>query len=287
MVRKVCLIAAATLCLGNISAGAQTANGGAAPMVITITKLDCSRLIQYHPSADVAYKPGVDVHGRPVVSADADPAAAAFAKKLLPDVLEIPIAINPVNYGARNVANQQKANAATAVSQSTANIAAAKAAGTSLASQLSTLNSKLSSVTSTYNAQTAANVAATGGSKPTAAETNIRAIRQKQIDSTYTPQISGINSQITSTNTAITANTATQTALQTQDTTVRQTYTNTNIATEGTLAGLSAQGLDATQTKLGTVKYDIAHNSFTFNDQPMLSDDQSKLAEACARQGVK
>ena len=261
MLRTVSIAATATLCLGIGSAAAQQANGTAAPLVITITKLDCSRLIQHIPAPDVAYKPGVDVHGRPVVSADADPAQAEFARKILPDVLEIPITINPINYGARNLANQQKANAATAVSQNTAKITAAKATATTLSGQLSTLNTKLSSVNSSYSTATAANVAATGGSSPTAAQSNIRSIRQKEIDAVYT--------------------------LQSQDTTLRSTYADTNIATEGTLAGLSAKGLDATQMKVGTVKYDIARNSFTFNDQPMLSDDQRKLAEACARQGVR
>ena len=287
MLRTVSIAATATLCLGIGSAAAQQANGTAAPLVITITKLDCSRLIQHIPAPDVAYKPGVDVHGRPVVSADADPAQAEFARKILPDVLEIPITINPINYGARNLANQQKSNAATAVSQNTAKITAAKATATTLSGQLSTLNTKLSSVNSSYSTATAANVAATGGSSPTAAQSNIRSIRQKEIDAVYTPQITSLNSQITTTNTAITANANTLTTLQSQDTTLRSTYADTNIATEGTLAGLSAKGLDATQMKVGTVKYDIARNSFTFNDQPMLSDDQRKLAEACARQGVR
>ena len=137
MLRTVSIAATATLCLGIGSAAAQQANGTAAPLVITITKLDCSRLIQHIPAPDVAYKPGVDVHGRPVVSADADPAQAEFARKILPDVLEIPITINPINYGARNLANQQKANAATAVSQNTAKITAAKATATTALNALS------------------------------------------------------------------------------------------------------------------------------------------------------
>ncbi len=287
MIRTVSLIAAGTLCLGINPAGAQQAVGGTAPMVITITKMDCSRLIQHTPAPDVAYKPGVDVRGRPVVSADADPAQAEFAKKILPDVLEIPITINPIGYGTRNIANQQKANAATAVSQNTAKITTAKATATTLASQLATQTSQLNSLTSEYNTKKAANVAATGGSSPTAAQSNIRSIRQKEIDSVYTSQITSANSQITSTNAAITANNSTLTSLQSQDTTLRQSYTDTNMATEGTLAGLSAKGLDATQMKVGTVKYDIARNSFTFNDQPMVSEDQQKLAEACAKRGVR
>ena len=285
MNRSFCAVALGIFSLGVGVAGAEEAT--TAPMVITITKTDCSKLIQHQPAADVAYKPGVDVRGRPVVSADADPAAAAFAKKILPDVLEIPITINPINYGQRNLANSQKAAAAKAVSDNTSKITAAKATGTTLSSQLSSLTSQLSSVTSTYNSKTAALKAATGGNSPTAAQTLDRNVRQKQIDSTYTPQITSLNSQITSTNTAITTNNATLTTLNSQDTTLRSTYTDTNMATEGTLAGISAKGLDSTQMKVGIVKYDIARNSFTFNDQPMLSDDQAKLAAACAKQGVR
>ena len=283
MNRFLCATAAWIFVLGLGEVQAQQG----APMVITITKADCSKLIQHQPAPDVAYKPGVDVRGRPVVSADADPAAAAFAKKILPDVLEIPITINPINYGKRNLANSQKAAAATAVSQNTDKITAAKATGTTLSTQLSTLTSKLSTLTSEYNSKTAALTAATGGNSPTAAQTLDRNVRQKQIDSVYTPQITSVNSQITTTNTAITTNNATLTTLNSQDTTLRSTYTDTNMATEGTLAGISAKGLDSTQMKVGTVKYDIAKNSFTFNDEPMVSDDQAKLAAACAKQGVK
>jgi hypothetical protein len=285
MIRTASVVIVAALGLGAFPAGAQ--QGGNAPMVITITKTDCSRLIQHQPAPDVAYKPGVDVRGRPVVSADADPAAAEFARKVLPEVLEIPITINPINYGKRNIANQQKASAASAVSANTTALATAKTQGTALATQLSTLTSQRSTLTTEYSAKTAANTAATGGATPTAQQTNMRSIRQKQIDSVYTPKITSLNSQITSTNTAITANTTTQTTLQSQDTTLRQTYTDTNMATEGTLASLSAKGLDSTQMKVGTVKYDIGRNSFTFNDEPLISDDQRRLAEACAKQGVK
>ncbi|RAU22493.1 hypothetical protein CU669_07300 [Paramagnetospirillum kuznetsovii] len=273
--------------LAVIPAQAQQAQATGGPMVITITKLDCSRLIQHQPSADVAYKPGVDVRGRPVASADTDPGRAEFAKKLIPDVLEIPITINPLSYAKRNTANQNKATAAANVASNTTAIATAKSEGTALSSQLSTLNTQLSTVNTNYSAATAANVASTGGSSPTAAQTTVRTIRQSEIDSTYTPQISSINSQITTVNSSIATNTATQTSLATKDTTLRQTYTDTNMATEGTLAGISAKGLDSTQMKVGTVKYDIARNAFTFNDQPMISEDQQKLAAACAKQGVK
>jgi hypothetical protein len=37
---------------------------------VTITGIDCRKLIRHQPSADVAYKPGVDARGRPVAPAD-------------------------------------------------------------------------------------------------------------------------------------------------------------------------------------------------------------------------
>ena len=257
------------------------------PLVITITKTDCSRLIQHFPAPDVAYKPGVDVRGRPVVSADADPAQAAFAKKILPEVLEIPLTINPIGYAQRNAANKKKADAASAVSSNTTAITAAKAQGTTLSTQLSALNTQKSTLTSTYATDTAANIASTGGAGANSIMLAVRANRQAAIDSAYNTKLTSINSQITAKNADITANNTTVSNLQTQDTTLRQTYTDTNMATEGTVAGISAKGLDSTQMKVGTVKYDIARNSFTYNDEPMLSDDQQKLAEACTKQGVR
>ena len=263
----------------------QAATGG--PMVITITKTDCSRLISHTPAPDVAYTPGVDVRGRPVVSADADPARAAFAKKVLPEVLEIPITINPLTYNKAKAANKNKANAATAVSDNTKALNAAKAQGTALASQLSALNTKKSTLASTYASDTAANTASTGGASANSIMLGVRANRQATIDSAYSTNLAKVNSDIASVNSSIATNTSTQSTLTTKDTTLRQTYTHTNMATEGTLAGLSAKGLDSTQMKVGTVKYDIARNTFTFNDEPMISDDQRALAAACAKQGVK
>lgn len=257
------------------------------PIVISITKTDCSRLIQHVPAADVAYQPGVDVRGRAVASADVDPAREAFAKSVVPDVLEIPLTINPVGYAQRNAAYAQKSKAASAVTSNSSAITTAKANATTLSSQLSSLQSQLSSVRSTYNSKTAANVSSTGGSSPTSQQTNIRNIRQKEIDSVYNPQITSLNSQITSVNSSITANNTNLTSLQSKDTTLRQTYTDTDISTQATLAGQSSRGLDSTQMKVGTVKYDMAKNSFTFNGEPMVSDDQARLAEACARKGVR
>jgi predicted nucleic acid-binding Zn-ribbon protein len=265
--------------------GASVSSG---PMVITISKPDCSRLVRYVPSADVAYKPGVDVHGRPVVSADADPKQAEFAKKILPEVLEIPITINPLTYNKAKAANKKKADAATAVSANTAAIDSAKAKGTTLNGRLTTLNGQKTALTATYNSDKAAIIAATGGAGQTdPGILKVRSARISALDGAYNTKVSSINSQISDVNAAITANTADLTALQAKDTTLRQAYSDTNMATEGTLAGLSAKGLDSTQARLGVVKYDINRNTFTFNDEPMTSEDQRALAEACARRGVR
>jgi hypothetical protein len=37
---------------------------------VTVTPLDCRRLVAHRPADDVAYKPGVDAYGRPVTPAD-------------------------------------------------------------------------------------------------------------------------------------------------------------------------------------------------------------------------
>ncbi|MDO8606289.1 MAG: hypothetical protein Q7R40_07125 [Phaeospirillum sp.] len=187
MVRMLSVGVACLCCLGGAPAVAQQANG--APMVITITKTDCSRLIQHQPAPDVAYKPGVDVRGKPVASADADPSRAEFARKVLPEVLEFPITINPMNYGARKSAYKSKATTEAAI--------------------------------------------AAGGGTATAAQSQALA------------------------------------------------------TAEGKLAGYSAKGLDNTTTSVGVVKYDMSKGSFTFNGEPLVSDDQRKLAEACAKQGVR
>lgn len=68
----------------------------AEPVRIIITKVDCSRLIRHVPAADVAYTPGVDVKGRAVAPADMPGSGAEAIPGLLPDVLEIPLSIKPM-----------------------------------------------------------------------------------------------------------------------------------------------------------------------------------------------
>ncbi|MBI3444383.1 MAG: hypothetical protein HY055_03230 [Magnetospirillum sp.] len=189
MRRPLYILAGLSLCLTGWGAAAQQVSSGSGPMVITITKTDCSRLIQHTPAPDVAYKPGVDVRGKPVVSADTDPGRAEMNRKMIPETLEFPVNINPMNYGARKSAYKSKASTESAI--------------------------------------------AAGGGTATAAQSKSLATAESKI------------------------------------------------------ASLSGKGYDNTSASVGVVKYDIARNSFTFNGEPLVSDDQRALAAACSKQGVR
>jgi hypothetical protein len=180
-----------------LACAAPLAGAGADPVVITISKHDCSRLIAHYPSPDVAYRPGVDVRGRPVASAEADPARADFARRLMPDVLEFPLTINPVTFNKARAAAKAQASA----QQILAEARTAQAASGS-------------SDSSTAVAQAQAGVA----------------------------------------------------------------------AADAQAAKAATKGLGQTQMPLGTVRYDIKTGALTFNGEPMVDDDQRRLAEACAAQ---
>jgi hypothetical protein len=77
-----------------VISGAEAAGESA----VRVTKSDCIRLVEHHPSADVAYQPGVDVRGRKVAPADVEIAPAL--EKLIPEILEFSIALNPLKGGA-------------------------------------------------------------------------------------------------------------------------------------------------------------------------------------------
>lgn len=67
------------------------------PVHIVITKVDCSRLVRHTPAPDVAYQPGVDARGRTVAPADVPGSGADAIPGLLPEVLEIPLTIKPLD----------------------------------------------------------------------------------------------------------------------------------------------------------------------------------------------
>ena len=58
--------------------------------VVTISKIDCGRLVKHQPAADVAYQPGIDVNGRPVAPAD----LGDGIQIAVPEVIRIPIEVD-------------------------------------------------------------------------------------------------------------------------------------------------------------------------------------------------
>ncbi|MBI5120564.1 MAG: hypothetical protein HZA67_06125 [Rhodospirillales bacterium] len=194
----------------------------AAAETVTVSKRDCSRLIAHAPSADVAYKSGVDVKGRKVAPADLEGGGNSI--KLLPEVLQFNININPVDYQARNalaaqkaatqkaiVANQQtKAVAQTQVTALTTQKATAVASGATLAADLAALQAVLTPLQTQVDA---------GTRRPTNQEyqTALAAVTAKQAE--------------------VTANTATQTSLTSQIAT-QQAIVN---ATPPQITALNAQ----------------------------------------------
>lgn len=89
-------ILAATLLLCAPAAAVAQQEMASQPIRIVITKVDCSRLIRHVPAPDVAYQPGVDAKGRAVAPADIPGSGAEAIPNLLPDVLEIPLTIKPM-----------------------------------------------------------------------------------------------------------------------------------------------------------------------------------------------
>lgn len=58
--------------------------------VVTISKIDCGRLVKHQPAPDVAYQPGVDVNGNPVAPADLD----GGIQIAVPETIFIPITVD-------------------------------------------------------------------------------------------------------------------------------------------------------------------------------------------------
>ncbi|MBI5165781.1 MAG: hypothetical protein HY985_17995 [Magnetospirillum sp.] len=339
---------------------------------VVITRADCQRIVRHVPGADVAYQPGVDVHGRKVVGADLPDSGNVIAQKMIPEVLEIPITINPVNWAERNAANKQKAAAEAAIAASAqAKVTAAAELGTltgqrttllaqstTLASELTTLNTTLATMQAEVAAGTrfrynkeylAAQSAVTAkqaeiATNTSALATNATALatRNAVLDpaaaqlTTLTTQQTTLQTQATTLTTELATLSATLATLQAEVTagtrfrynkeylaaqsavTAKQAEIATNtsaIATnaaavaaqqaivdapatqstseiqktsaEATLSGLSAKGFDSVTMSAGTVKFDILKGTFTFNGEPMGAADQSALAEACRKRGVK
>ena len=89
-------VAVTALALSSASVCAQTSSNPP-PVRITITKTDCSRLVRHFPADDVIHRPGGEsVRGKPVAPADLPGSGGAAMSNLVPDVLEIPLNIKPL-----------------------------------------------------------------------------------------------------------------------------------------------------------------------------------------------
>ncbi|MHA1600237.1 MAG: hypothetical protein ACTSW2_05380 [Alphaproteobacteria bacterium] len=58
--------------------------------VVTISKVDCDRLVKHQPAPDVAYQPGVDVNGNAVAPADLN----GGIQIAVPETIRIPIEVD-------------------------------------------------------------------------------------------------------------------------------------------------------------------------------------------------
>lgn len=211
----------AACCLAAADAGAQAPQDVAGqPVRIVITKVDCSRLVRHVPAADVAYQPGVDARGRAVAPADMPGSGAQAIPNLLPDVLEFPITINPVGYGARIQAQRDKAAAAQDVTDSyDARVAAQSriaalttqkgtltATGTTLATEKAALDTRLQ----TLNTSLAAMQADIAAGTRTASDRDYTLAKQQLVGlekqvADKAAAIDANNASLSSTNTALSA----------------------------------------------------------------------------------
>lgn len=298
MIRVLVLGAAASLALPATALAQQQAEYGPQPVRIVITKVDCSRLIRHVPAADVAYQPGVDARGRAVAPADMPGSGANALPNLLSDVLEFPVTINPIAYGARNQAQREKAAAAQGVADTASGKNAAQAQITTLTAQKTTL---------TTQAGTLAAQKATLDASYATANTTLATL-QAEVDAGTRAKSSGdylrakwaaeeAQQAVTAKQKQIDANaasiTAATTAIAAQQSIVdgapakAAQYSANQSAADAKLAKISSKGLDSTTMNVGTVRYDMAKGTFTFNGEPIGGAEQQELARACQRQGVR
>lgn len=298
MIRVLVLSAAASLALPATALAQQQAEYGPQPVRIVITKVDCSRLIRHVPAPDVAFQPGVDARGRAVAPADMPGSGANALPNLLPDVLEFPVTINPIAYGARNQAQREKAAAAQGVADTASGENAAQAQITTLTAQKTTLATQ---------AGTLAVQKATLDASYTTANTTLATL-QAEVDAGTRAKSSGdylrakwaaeeAQQAVTAKQKQIDANaasiTAATTAIAAQQSIVdgapakAAQYSANQSAADAKLAKISSKGLDSTTMNVGTVRYDMAKGTFTFNGEPIGGAEQQELARACQRQGVR
>ncbi|MCR6632206.1 MAG: hypothetical protein NVV74_20360 [Magnetospirillum sp.] len=296
MTRVAAVFAAAFALSG--TAWAQTAEIPSQPIRIVITKLDCSRLVRHTPSADVAYQSGVDARGRRVAPADVPGSGADAIPGLVPDVLEFPITINPVAYGARNQAQREKAAALQGQADTHAGKTAAQARITALTQERTTLNAQATALAGQKAALDAekATLATNLATLQAEVDAGTRApsdrdyVRAKAAVPAKEKQVVAKQGEIDAKAAEITANTSATAAQQAivDAAPGRQAQHDADqAAAEAKLAAISAKGLDDTTMAVGTVRYDMAKGTFTFNGQPLGSPEQEELARACAKRGVR
>ncbi|MBF0168198.1 MAG: hypothetical protein HQL45_11265 [Alphaproteobacteria bacterium] len=263
--------------------GLLAASEAAAGESVQVSRQDCQRLVHHVPSSDIAYKPGVDAKGRPVKPADLEGSGNNI--KLLPDVLQFNVNINPVDYQARNALAKQKADTQNA-------IIANQQAKTAAEAQVTALTSQQASLVAAAATLAADKAALDLVLAPLTNEVVVLKTR-KAVSPTYVTALEAVNAK----QAEIDANTASQasvaaaisaqqaivTAAPTTESNLK--YTQTQI--EAKQSALSAKGLDGTSMSVAAIKYDIAKNRFLINDQPLTSPEMEALAEACAKAGVK
>ncbi len=293
MKRIAVMVVAAGVLHPNAHARAQTE-----PIRIVITKVDCSRLVRHQPAPDVAYQAGVDARGRAVVPADIPGSGADAIPHLLPEVLEFPLTINPVAYGARNQAQRDKA----AASEGLADTQAGKTAAQAQIAELTDRKNALAADAATLGAQKAALEAdyAAAASRLAALQAEVDGGTRPRYDRDYVhakdavvPKQQAVGAKQAEID-ANTANLAAATnAIAAQQAIVDTApgkdarYAADKEAAEAKLARISAKGLDSTTMAVGTVRYDMAKGTFTLNGQPLGSAEQEELARACQKQGVR
>lgn len=106
---------------------------------MAITKSDCQALATYHTPKGVEYQPGVDVNGKRVAPADL-PGGFTYN---LPEKVEFDVRINPLDYGQRNMLEQQIAAVQAKLAQNPSDSASQQ--------QLASLQGQLAAISGKYD----------------------------------------------------------------------------------------------------------------------------------------
>lgn len=263
---------------------------------VTVSRQDCARLVRHVPAADVAYQPGVGVKGRKVAPADLPGSGADM--KVLPEVFEFTIAINPVGWGERITAQKAKSQAEAALAATIEGRLAASqtltalqgqqatltAAAAPLAADLVDLQADLTDLEADVTAYETAIANGTLQPWDRSYSATKKAVTAKQAEVDAKQAEVDANAAALATNAA---SQATQQAIVDASPATEDGYTAATAKAQSTLSSISARGLDEASMKVGTVTYDTLRGTFLFNGQPLGAAEMQDLAEACANRGVK